>query len=57
MAQDNVDKRIRDSYNSVECNLSLVGATGIEDRLQEGVPDTLNSLIAAGIVVWVLTGS
>lgn len=56
MSQDNVDKRIRDSYNSIESNLSLVGATGIEDRLQEGVPDTLNSLISAGIVVWVLTG-
>lgn len=56
MAQDNVDKRLRDSYNVVESNLHLVGATGIEDRLQEGVPDTLNSLIAAGIVVWVLTG-
>lgn len=56
MAQENVDKRIRDSYNVVENNLSLVGATGIEDRLQEGVPDTLHSLISAGIVVWVLTG-
>lgn len=57
MAQENVDKRIRDSYNAVESNLSLIGATGIEDRLQEGVPDTLNSLISAGIVVWVLTGN
>lgn len=57
MAQENVDKRIRDSYSVVENNLHLVGATGIEDRLQEGVPDTLNSLISAGIVVWVLTGN
>lgn len=29
---------------------------GIEDRLQEGVPETLTALISAGIVVWVLTG-
>lgn len=30
--------------------------SGIEDRLQEGVPETLTALISAGIVVWVLTG-
>lgn len=33
-----------------------MGATGIEDRLQDGVPQTLYNLIEAGIVVWVLTG-
>ena len=33
-----------------------MGATGIEDRLQEGVPETISSLISAGIVLWVLTG-
>lgn len=50
------DKRIQESYASVEKNLTLLGSTGIEDRLQEGVPETLASLIASGIVVWVLTG-
>lgn len=34
----------------------LIVFIGIEDRLQEGVPETLSALIAAGIVVWVLTG-
>ncbi|KAL3267060.1 hypothetical protein HHI36_011201 [Cryptolaemus montrouzieri] len=53
---DNLEKRIRESYSSIETNLLLLGATGIEDRLQEGVPETLQSLISAGIVVWVLTG-
>ena len=33
-----------------------VGATGIEDRLQDGVPETISSLRKAGIKVWVLTG-
>lgn len=33
-----------------------VGATGIEDRLQESVPDTIVALREAGIQVWVLTG-
>lgn len=32
------------------------GATGIEDRLQESVPDTITALREAGIKVWVLTG-
>ena len=32
------------------------GATGIEDRLQDGVPQTIRALRDAGIVVWVLTG-
>jgi len=36
--------------------LRLLGATAIEDRLQEGVPETLERLQRAGIVVWVLTG-
>ena len=40
----------------IERNLTLLGATAIEDRLQAGVPDTINSLLRAGIRVWMLTG-
>ena len=40
----------------MEWDLTLLGATGIEDKLQEGVPETINNLRKAGIVVWVLTG-
>ena len=36
--------------------MELLGATGIEDRLQEGVPEAIASLRAAGLKVWVLTG-
>lgn len=32
------------------------GATGIEDRLQEGVPETIEALHKAGIKIWMLTG-
>jgi magnesium-transporting ATPase (P-type) len=39
-----------------EHGLSIVGATAIEDRLQEGVPETIADLKGAGIKVWVLTG-
>uniref|UniRef100_A0A3B3HLB6 Phospholipid-transporting ATPase n=1 Tax=Oryzias latipes TaxID=8090 RepID=A0A3B3HLB6_ORYLA len=40
----------------LETELTLLGATGIEDRLQESVPDTITALREAGIKVWVLTG-
>ena len=50
------DKKIRESFGLLERNLTLLGATGIEDRLQEKVPETIASLLAAGIVIWVLTG-
>uniref|UniRef100_A0A3Q2DAD7 Phospholipid-transporting ATPase n=1 Tax=Cyprinodon variegatus TaxID=28743 RepID=A0A3Q2DAD7_CYPVA len=40
----------------LETNLTLLGATGIEDRLQENVPDSIMALREAGIHVWVLTG-
>lgn len=39
-----------------EVNLSVLGATAIEDRLQEGVPGTIRDLRRAGIKTWVLTG-
>ncbi|PIA48734.1 hypothetical protein AQUCO_01400950v1 [Aquilegia coerulea] len=40
----------------VEVGLHLLGASGIEDRLQQGVPEAIESLRQAGIKVWVLTG-
>ncbi|KAF2763443.1 putative phospholipid-transporting ATPase [Pseudovirgaria hyperparasitica] len=40
----------------IEHDLTLLGATAIEDKLQEGVPDTIHTLQNAGIKVWVLTG-
>lgn len=56
IANENPERKVRENYSAVERNLTLLGTTGIEDRLQEGVPDTLLALINAGIVVWVLTG-
>lgn len=55
-SSDNRERRIRESYSSLETQMTLLGATGIEDKLQNGVPDAMTSLISAGIVVWVLTG-
>jgi phospholipid-translocating ATPase len=42
--------------DSIEQDLSLLGGTAIEDRLQDGVPDTIELLGEAGIKLWVLTG-
>ncbi|EDU42693.1 plasma membrane calcium-transporting ATPase 4 [Pyrenophora tritici-repentis Pt-1C-BFP] len=40
----------------IEHDMTLLGATAIEDKLQDGVPDTIATLQSAGIKVWVLTG-
>ena len=40
----------------IEHSFYLLGATAIEDKLQDGVPDTIHTLQEAGIKVWVLTG-
>lgn len=57
LATENRERRIRDSYSNLESHLTLLGATGIEDKLQDGVPGAVAALVAAGIVVWVLTGT
>ncbi|XP_048874577.1 phospholipid-transporting ATPase IC [Brienomyrus brachyistius] len=40
----------------IEKNLHLIGATAIEDKLQDGVPETIAKLAKADIKIWVLTG-
>ena len=44
-------------FLGLEERLTLLGATGVEDKLQDGVGETLAALSEAGIGVWVLTGS
>ena len=40
----------------IETNFELAGATAIEDKLQEGVPDAIDKLRRAKIKMWMLTG-
>ena len=40
----------------LEHSLELQGLTGVEDRLQEGVKSSIESLRNAGIKIWMLTG-
>ncbi|XP_061165426.1 phospholipid-transporting ATPase VD-like isoform X2 [Saccostrea echinata] len=55
-AMDNREEKILQVACEIEKDLELLGATGIEDKLQEGVPETIEKLRKAGIKVWVLTG-
>ncbi|XP_026702484.1 probable phospholipid-transporting ATPase VD isoform X1 [Athene cunicularia] len=59
LAETSIDNRevlLLESAIRLETELTLLGATGIEDRLQEGVPDTIQALRKAGIKIWMLTG-
>ena len=42
--------------NLIEKDLFLLGATAVEDKLQDKVPETIDALIKADIKVWLLTG-
>ncbi|TNV86611.1 hypothetical protein FGO68_gene4748 [Halteria grandinella] len=50
------DKALQQIYSDFEKDLVLVGATCVEDRLQDNVPETIRDLQAAGIKIWMLTG-
>uniref|UniRef100_A0A3P9JDQ9 Phospholipid-transporting ATPase n=1 Tax=Oryzias latipes TaxID=8090 RepID=A0A3P9JDQ9_ORYLA len=56
LALQDRDKRLSEAYELVEKDLILLGATAVEDRLQEKAADTIESLHKAGMKVWVLTG-
>ncbi|XP_011032936.1 PREDICTED: phospholipid-transporting ATPase 1-like isoform X2 [Populus euphratica] len=47
---------LRKVANNVENSLTILGASAIEDKLQQGVPEAIESLRTAGIKAWVLTG-
>lgn len=40
----------------IERDLELIGVTAIEDKLQDGVPAAIETLLDAGIRVWMITG-
>ncbi|KAG5368999.1 Phospholipid-transporting ATPase DNF2 [Yarrowia sp. C11] len=50
------EDKMEEVASSIECELELIGGTAIEDRLQDGVPETIELLAKAGIKLWVLTG-
>ncbi|KPI99699.1 putative phospholipid-transporting ATPase IM [Papilio xuthus] len=50
------DERLDAIYEEIETDLLLMGVTAIEDKLQDGVPETIANLSMAGMKIWVLTG-
>ncbi|XP_054838538.1 phospholipid-transporting ATPase IF isoform X4 [Eublepharis macularius] len=50
------EERLTEAFNFIEKDLELLGATGVEDKLQDKVQETIEALRLAGIKVWVLTG-
>lgn len=58
-----LEKKDREEPNEIdrlmglmEQDLTLLGSTAIEDKLQNGVPSAIADMGRAGIAVWVLTG-
>uniref|UniRef100_A0A7N8XEG2 Phospholipid-transporting ATPase n=1 Tax=Mastacembelus armatus TaxID=205130 RepID=A0A7N8XEG2_9TELE len=50
------EEKLDELYEEIEKDLQLLGATAVEDKLQDGVPQTIEQLAKADIKIWVLTG-
>ncbi|XVF11681.1 hypothetical protein REPUB_Repub08aG0048300 [Reevesia pubescens] len=50
------EEMIEEVAEKIEKDLILLGATAVEDKLQNGVPECIDKLARAGIKIWVLTG-
>jgi len=50
------NEKITQCYDVVESNLTLIGATIVEDKLQDKVPEVIKDLRTSGIKIWMLTG-
>lgn len=53
---DDREEKIEAVCSELEQDLRLLGATAIEDKLQDGVPEAIADLKKAGIKIWVATG-
>ncbi|RDX49470.1 phospholipid-transporting ATPase 1 [Lentinus brumalis] len=50
------DEEVDKANDLIEHSLRILGATALEDKLQEGVPEAIETLHKAGIKLWILTG-
>ncbi|PWN23389.1 phospholipid-translocating P-type ATPase [Microstroma glucosiphilum] len=53
---DQREEKMEALASELELDFTLYGATAIEDKLQDGVPEAIADLKRAGIKVWVATG-
>ena len=56
VAMDEREEKIEAVCEELETDLRLLGATAVEDRLQDEVPETIADLKRGGIKIWVATG-
>lgn len=56
IALDDRERRVQAEVEKLEVNMSALGVTGVEDKLQDDVPNTIENMRNAGIKVWMLTG-
>ena len=56
MDMNNKETKLNELYDKIENELYLLGATIVEDKLQDKVPETIRDLKLAGIKLWMLTG-
>uniref|UniRef100_A0A8C0VV56 Phospholipid-transporting ATPase n=1 Tax=Cyanistes caeruleus TaxID=156563 RepID=A0A8C0VV56_CYACU len=56
MALQDREEKMAKVFDDTEADMHLIGATAVEDRLQEQLAETIEALHAAGMKVWVLTG-
>lgn len=50
------EEEIEKASDQIEHSLRILGATALEDKLQDGVPEAIETLHNAGIKLWILTG-
>ncbi|XP_023184113.1 phospholipid-transporting ATPase IG isoform X3 [Xiphophorus maculatus] len=56
LALQDREEKLMAVYNRVETDMILIGATAVEDQLQDEAAQTMEALQGAGMKVWVLTG-
>ncbi|KAM9577272.1 phospholipid-transporting ATPase IG isoform 1-T1 [Trichechus inunguis] len=56
MALQDREEKMEEVLDDIETNMNLIGATAVEDKLQDQAAETIEALHAAGLKVWVLTG-
>ena len=56
MDKEERNRKLEEAYEAIERDQIMIGLAGIEDKLQDGVPQTIEILREAGIRVWMVTG-
>ncbi|CAE8722507.1 unnamed protein product [Polarella glacialis] len=52
----NREKMEQEVLDDLETDFELLGVTAVEDKIQDGVPETVSMLLQGGMKVWMLTG-